>query len=266
MTNYIKSEFYRILHDKTIYFFTLFITALAVLANVVLYLFLTYTTSFPYGNVRFAFINLITGMQIFYIGAMLVVVLLSTDEYKNGVLKNAVAGGLNRIHIFIGKCIVYGAVSMGSAAVILGAFISTAYGLLEHDPAVAAESSLPLQVLLTGTAANLPFSLASVILTAALIQIFRKESHVCIIWALVIYLIPTILQILGLKISLCARIAGWMPWNFLQTEVDVRFSSLQMDALWMHPDGFMKLMIVGAVGIILFGAVGILGFRKRDVS
>lgn len=266
MVNYMKSEFYRILHDKTIYLLTLTIAALTLLVNVVLYLFSTFTPAFPYGNVRFAFINLITGMQIFYIGAMLAVMLLSTDEYKNGVLKNAVAGGLSRIHIFIGKCIVYSVVATGSAAVILAVFISTAYGLLEYDPAIALESSLPLQVLLKGAAANLPFSLASVVLTVALSQIFRKESYVCILWALIIYLMPTALQILGLRISLCAQVAGWMPWNFLQTEVDVRFSGRQMDALWMHPEGVMKLMIVGVIGIILFGAAGILGFRKKDIS
>lgn len=266
MVNYMKSEFYRILHDKTIYLLTLILAALTLLVNIVLYLFKTFTTAFPYGNVWFAFSNLITGMHIFYIGAMLVVMFLSTDEYKSGVLKNAVAGGLGRIHIFIGKCIVYSVVAIGSAGVILAVFISTAYGLLEYDPAIALESSLPLQVLLKGAAANLPFSVASVVLTVALSQIFRKESHVCIIWALIIYLVPTALQVLGLKILLCARIAGWMPWSFLQTEVYVRFSSRQMDALWMHPEGIIKLMIVGVIGIILFGAVGILGFRKKDIS
>lgn len=266
MGNYMKSELYRIFHARTIYFLTAVLAVLAVFVNVVLYLFRVNTTRFPYGSVRFSFSNLITGMQIFYIGAMLVVMLLSVDEYKNGILKNAIAGGLSRTHIFVGKCIVYSITAMGSAAVILAAYISTAYGLLEYDPAVAQESSLPLQILLTGAAANLPFSLAAVILTVALSQIFKKESQVCILWALIIYLIPTAIQILGLKIPLCAQIAGWLPWNFLQTEVNATFSSRQMDALWMYPEGFLKLMIVGAVGIILFGAAGIAGFRKKDIS
>lgn len=265
MVNYMKSEFYRIFHGEMIYLLTLVLTVLAALVNVVLYLFAAQPQPFPYGNVWFSFSNLIVGMQIFYIGAMLVVMFLSTDEYKNGVLKNAVAGGLSRIHIFIGKCIVYSAAAMGSAAVILAVFITTAYGLLEHDPAAAMESSLPLQVLLTGAAANLPFSLASVILTTALCQICRKESSVYTIWILIMYLIPMAFQLLGLKIPFCARIAGWMPWNFLGTEVNVAFSSRQMDALWMHPEGFLKLMIAGAIGIILFGAAGILGFQKRDI-
>ncbi len=266
MVNYMKSEFYRIFHDRTIYLLTAVITGIAVFVNVVLYLFEVNTTNFPYGNVRFSFINLITGMPIFYIGAMLVVMLLSSDEYKNGVLKNAVAGGLSRTRIFIGKCIVYSVTAMGSAAVILAAYISTAYGLLEYDPAVALESSLPLRILLTGAAANLPFSLAVVILAVALNQNFKKESHVCIIWALIVYLIPNVLWILGLKLPLCARIAEWLPWNFLRTEVSAAYSSRQMDALWMHPEGFWKLMIVGVVGIVVFGAAGIASFRKKDIS
>ncbi len=190
MVNYMKSEFYRIFHDRTIYLLTAVITGLAVFVNVVLYLFEVNTTNFPYGNVRFSFINLITGMPIFYIGAMLV----------------------------------------------------------------------------TGAAANLPFSLAVVILAVALNQNFKKESHVCIIWALIVYLIPNVLWILGLKLPLCARIAEWLPWNFLRTEVSAAYSSRQMDALWMHPEGFWKLMIVGVVGIVVFGAAGIASFRKKDIS
>ncbi|MEZ3471153.1 MAG: hypothetical protein K1W40_23090, partial [Schaedlerella sp.] len=196
----------------------------------------------------------------------LVVMLLSSDEYKNGVMKNAVAGGMNRIHIFIGKCIVYGIVAMISAAVILAVYILTTYALLEADFSVPLESTLPLKVLLTGAAANLPFSLASIVLTVALNQIFQKEIQVSIGWASVTYLIPLAVRLLGMQIPLCARIARWLPWNFLSTEVSVAFGSMQMDALWMHPEGFLKEMIVGAVGIFLFGALGIWGIHKKDIS
>lgn len=266
MANYMKSEFYRIFHDKTIYLITLITTALAVLYNVVHYLALTWLTAFPYGNVRFVLSMLITGMQIFYTGALLVVMLLSTNEYRNGILKNAVASGMSRVQIFVGKCVVYGSVATLSAAVILTGFISTAYALLGWNPAVPLESVWPLQVLLTGAAANLPFSLASVVLTVALCQMFQKESQVYIIWVLIICVIPMSVQILGLKIPLLARIAQWMPWNYMKTQVSVSFLNRQMDALWMHPDGFLKCVAAGAAGIIIFGAAGILGFRKKDID
>jgi len=266
MANYMKSEFYRILHGRTIYLLTLALTSLLVLMNVVLFLFMTYAPGFYYGTVRFSFIWPISDMQVFFIGGFLVVMLLSSDEYKNGVMKNAVAGGMNRIHIFIGKCIVYGIVAMISAAVILAVYILTTYALLEADFSVPLESTLPLKVLLTGAAANLPFSLASIVLTVALNQIFQKEIQVSIGWASVTYLIPLAVRLLGMQLPLCARIARWLPWNFLSTEVSVAFGSMQMDALWMHPEGFLKEMIVGAVGILLFGAVGICGIRKKDIS
>lgn len=266
MANYMKSEFFRILHGRTIYLLTLVMASLLVLMNVVLFLFSANAPGFPYGTVRFSFINLISDMEVFYLGALLVVMLLSSDEYKNGVLKNAVAGGTSRIHIFIGKCIVYGIVSIISAAVILAVYIFTTYALLETDFSVPMESMFPLKVLLTGTAANLPFSLASVVLTVALGQIFQKEIQVSISWAAVMYLIPLAVRLLGIQIPLCARIARWLPWNFLSTEVSVSFSSMQMEALWMHPEGFLREMIVGAVGILLFGTWGILGIRRKDIS
>lgn len=265
MTNYMKSEFYRILHGKTIYVMTLSITALAILINVVLYLCSIQTAPFRYGNIRYAFILMITSMQLFYIGALMVVMCLSSDEYRNGALKNAVAGGISRTHIFIGKCIVYGITATCSAAVILTVFISSAYALLEFDPAVPMESTQPLEVLLTGVAANLPFSLACVVLTVALCQMFKKEGYVYMAWYSIIWLIPQACQILGFKVPLLARIAQWMPWNFLRTQVSAAFDSQPMDAIWMHPEGFQKHMIAGAVGILLFGAVGLVGFRRKDI-
>lgn len=261
-----KSEFYRILHGKTIYLFTLVLAGFATAYNVISYLFLVRTPDFPYGNVKFALMQPITGMQIFYIGALLVVMFLSADEYKYGVLKNVVANGMSRSGIFIGKSIVYGITAACSAAVILAAFISSAYGLLEWNPAVPLESTIPLHVLLVGAASNLPFSLACIVLTVMLNQLLNKENLVYIVWVSVVCLIPMAFQLLGFKISFCARIAGWMPWNFLSTEVYASFSSPRMDALWMHPEGFLKLMVVGVVGIVLFGAVGIAGFRKKDIS
>ncbi len=266
MVNYMKSEFYRILHGKTIYLLTLVITGFAVFLNVVLYAFMTWTPDFPYGYVRFALIQMIAGIDVFYIGALLVVMLLSGDEYKNGVLKNAIAGGMSRSRIFIGKCIVYGIVAAASAAVILAVFISTAYGLLEWNPAVPLDSTEPLRVLLIGAAANLPFSLASIVLTVALSLIFKKETQVYIGWAFVVYLIPTAFQLLGFRNLLCARIAQWMPVIFLRTQINVTFSSMQMDVPWMYPEGFWKLIAAGVIGIILFGAAGILGFRRKDIS
>ena len=65
MANYMKSEFYRILHEKTIYLLTFVIMGLAVFVNVVLYLFSTLTPQFRYGTVRFVFGLLITDMQFF---------------------------------------------------------------------------------------------------------------------------------------------------------------------------------------------------------
>ena len=265
MANYMKSEFYRILHEKTIYLLTLSIMGLAVSINVVLYLFSALTPEFRYGTLRYVFGLMITGMQLFYIGAMLVVMFLSSDEYKNGVLKNAVAGGIGRVQIFLGKCIVYGLTATGSAAVILAGFIVSAQVLLGGNSASPLESIYPLRVMLMGVAANLPFSLATVVLTVSLYQFFQKESEVSILWLIIISLIPIAVRLLGYKIPICARIAEWLPWNNMSTQVYVSFSNPQMEALWMHPQGFLKCIIVGVVGIAVFGAVGLIGFRKKDI-
>ena len=82
MANYMKSEFYRILHGRTIYLLTLAMASIPVLMNVVLFLFAANAPGFYYGTVRFSMIWPISDMQVFYIGGFLIVMLLSSDEYK----------------------------------------------------------------------------------------------------------------------------------------------------------------------------------------
>lgn len=260
MANYIKSEFYRVTHGKAIYVFTLILTALGVAFNVVLFGFHKIDGAFQYATVHFSLTSLIGSMRAMFYGALMVVAVLCTDEYKNGAMKNTVAGGIGRSQIFIGKCVVCAAAASVSAAVILTGYTVSAYGLL------TGEASFAFEVLLKGIAANLPAAFATLILAVALYCIMSREMQIVIWWFVVICAVPMACFFLGLKIEFFRKIAAWMPFNYLTYEVSFVFSESKIQALWMEPQGLEKCLIAGTIGMILFVLVGIAGFRRKDVQ
>lgn len=258
MLNYIKSEFYRIFHGKEIYALTAVFSGLAVLVNVILYLFGRYTKDFQYGNIWYSLNNLSANMSILLLSGMLVTAFLFSDEYKNGTVKNVVSFGISRIRFFTGKCIVCALASVAIMVVVLSFFIGSSYLLLEGA------GDITVLVRLKGVAANLPMAFASVILTVALLCLIKKESIVAIVWVVIMSCIPIFCFFMGLKIGWLEKVAEWMPWNYLKYEVNVNMS--QYECLWDTPEGLAKCLIAGVAGMVIFYLLGVVGFRRKEIS
>lgn len=252
MLNYLKSEFYRILHGREIYSATAALAGLTVLMNLVLFAFDRLTPDFPYATVTFS-LNMMTGsMPMLLMAGLIIVLFLFSDEYKNGTLKNTISYGISRNAFFTGKCIACAVAAFLSMLVVLAVYIGSAYLLLN------AEGSMPVRQLLTGTAVNLPAAFASVILASALCCRFKKETAVVLWW------LPMVCFFLGLKIESIERISEWMPWNYLKYEVSVNMSGYS--CLWDTPEGVAKCLIAGSIGILVFYVAGILVFHKREIN
>ena len=70
MINYIKSELYRVFHSKGIYIYIIVCNLLMLLAAVILFYFDKIEPTFPYGNAKFFYVNVVTaGLLIMVIGA-----------------------------------------------------------------------------------------------------------------------------------------------------------------------------------------------------
>lgn len=257
MLNYIKSEFYRVFSGKEIYTATGVLALLTVIMNLVLFVFSARTPDFPYGSVRFSLNTMIGTMNVLMFAGLLITSLLFSDEYKSGTLKNTVSFGITRSTFFTGKCIVCCVSAVASLAVVLTVYIGSAYLLLRE------EGNQPLVELLRGTASCLPAAFASVVLTAALYCLLQKEISVMIGWMIIFWGIPTVFSLLGLKIQLAAKIASWMPFEYLNTEITANMSVY--DCLWDTPEGFMKCIVSGVIGILVFYGLGIFFFRKKEI-
>ena len=139
MLNYMKSEWYRIVHGKELYLITGILSAVVLAANVILYAMTFVEDAFPYASVRFSLSNLLYMMtMLFALGGVLVAVLYA-DDRKNGTMKNAIVHGCSRTSLFIGKSLISVAAGLICMAAVLVVYIGSAALLLEGpaaEPAV----------------------------------------------------------------------------------------------------------------------------------
>lgn len=257
MINYIRSEFYRILHTKEIYLFNLLLTAGVLALNGGIHAAAATLPNIRYANVKFVLSFLTGSMDFLFIAGAVLAVLLFSGDRKNGVMKNAVAYGMSRTSLFFGKCIVSFVMALASMVLLTAVYIVSAILLLEGP------AQPYVELMLEGIAANLPFAAAALILAVAFIQFFEKELIVGLAWMAVIYLIPSICYSTGFQFKTMAEIAAWMPRNYLMTEVTAGMNGYA--CLWSEPEGAAKCVIAGVIGIVVFLSLGILINRRKEI-
>ena len=257
MLNYMKSEWYRITHTSAIYVFTFIMSGLTLILNVVHYALDKVDPGFPYGTTAFTLSYLASGMTLMFLVGAVVVSLLYSGDKKNGLMKNAIAFGISREKMFLGRCIVSCLVSVCSLAVILIVYISSAVLLLE--PGIEPDA---VGILLRGVMYTLPMAAASEILVIASYDYFDKELIAYLFWYIIMALLPKVCALLGLKFAVWGKIAAWMPWNYLTDEVMVDMSG--WNCMWENPSEAAKCLICGAVGLVVFLILGWDMCRKQE--
>ena len=127
MLNYIKSECYRVIHSRSTYVMTGIMAVLPVLFHIILYVTgvaSSTTQDFPYDITSFSFSFLTGSPMLFTYAGLIVAAVLYEDEHKNGNLKNAVAFGISREKLFLGKCIT----AVLTATVLMGLVLTVYIG------------------------------------------------------------------------------------------------------------------------------------------
>lgn len=259
MLNYMKSEWYRITHSKEIYLITGLMSLAVLFMNVVTAISSRSLPGFKYGLVSFSLNTLTSSLPtwMFCMGTVIVGSLYA-EERKNGTMKNSVAYGISRVSIFIGKCLMSMLFCVISLAVILVFLVSSAVLLLDGP------AEEPIRQMLSGVGAALPSAFASAILTMALLSLCRKEIMAYVLWMVIMYGVPVVTFFAGLQFRTLNRAAEWMPWNFLNYEVQANMSGY--NCLWDTPYGLMKCLVAGGIGILVFAAAGLLIVRKKDIQ
>lgn len=257
MMNYIRSECYRIKVSKGIWIAIGILSSIVLAMNVVLALSGRSIPDFQYDTVRFS-LNTFTAQiyNVVIFGAVVPGCMFMEDR-KNGIFKNAVAYGISREKIFIGKCIVAFFYAFLVMCAVFAIYVGSAFALLREP------EWLPLRQMITGIAASLPSATASMICTLIFGILCRSELVASLLWMVVYYIGPTIISIIGMKVELFEKLAGWLPYGFLRNEVVVTYS--EYSCLWDVPQGFARCMAAGFLGIAIFLAAGVWTSRKLEV-
>lgn len=257
--NYVKSEFYRVSHNRGIYCLTGILAILSFLLNAVLGWFgRADGSSFPYDTTSFSYSNLVANPMIFCVMGAIIGIFLYEGNRKNGNLKNTIAFGIPRTKIFVGECIVATVTAIVSLIVVLAVYIASAVVFLEQTGPVR------LTDLLTEIPAVFLIAVASLISGIVCIEAFGKGSTGIIIWFVIWFIIPRIFFYLGLRIDVIHNIAMWMPDNFFGTNV-MSVNMSQSITAWGTTKGMVKCLISGIIGIVIFSLSGVVFLRKREL-
>lgn len=255
MANYIKSEFYRVFHTKSVYLLTGACLLVVLLYNVLLWFMATFTMDFPWATTKHAFSTLEADMHIpLFLSAVMGSVVVS-DDIKHRTINNSVAFGLSRRQIYLSKVIVGIAASAVCLLVTEAGLIGSGYLLLENS-GIAYTLSL-----LKGTAACVPAWIAGMTAFISLYYVTGKESTSIWSWILIMVAVPTVVGLLGMKFELCTRLSSWMLYTMVSyTEPSGEWLIYN----WSTAAGFLKCQEAGVIGTSLFIVLGILAIRRRE--
>ena len=111
-------------------------------------------------------------------------------------------------------------------------------------------------------------AIASLVLANVLLEVFDKSIVSILVWLAVLVFLPKILLLAGMALTtasstLLLDIALWMPANFLTAQSRVNMS--ECVAIWDTAQGMAKCLIAGGAEIVVFGALGVVLLRKREL-
>lgn len=248
--DYIRAEFYKVLHRKYAYWFLL-----AMLAGVGLLV----------GGYAFANAN---GNQIdFASGAGMLSIMLSiglyctlltgdlvfSDQYKFNTLKNEVSYGVPRMRIYLGKFLVSCVIAVVLCIIIIGFYIAACWLVLPHDPARDGEI---LKYIGFSVLNALPLWLGAQAVSLLCLSFIKSSTMASFAFLGLLLFLPGALKLLALLIDpVFMTIRGYM----LVTPFDSQFVLGDWAA-------FGKNCVIGMGWFVAATLVGMFAFRKREIN
>lgn len=253
MMNYTKSEFYRVFITKGTYAAAGLLAGIPLLLNATLYFF-----GDSYANTSFPYSNLVANPMVFAFMGVIIPFLLYEGSRRNGNLKNTVAGGISRVKIFAGECVVSLAVSTLLLAVTMGSWILSAELLLKKTGPVKLSDFL-------GEGAAMYLIAAACLISGILfLEIFDKSITGILVWAVLWFLLPEAIMYLAIRFPVLYQPAMWLPNNFLAVNTS-HVNTRECITAWDTMEGTLRCAFSGLAGCMIFGISGAVLLKRRDL-
>lgn len=259
MISYIKSELYRILHNKWSYLFILICSALLVSSNVVLAVVQLSEDTFRYANTAFAVASFINSISLVFIICIMVGSMIFGNEHGNHTMKNSISYGISRGTIYFSKLFIEILYSIIAFIIITASDVVSAYLLLEHSHVNELNelwklfaACLPIFLFVLGTVNCFAFILES---TGAAIG---AEVGLAIAF-------PLICGMLGQKFEFFRNLARVLPWNMINA-ISIPAKPYNIILPWEGNAGYYNCWVAGIVQMVIIVAIGYIILRKKEIK
>lgn len=254
MMNYIKSELYRTLKNRSLKIMMAIYIGLLTAMVLVLYYYRVTDATFRYANTQFTMGMMYTSMTIVLILTMVISSIVDDSEYKNHTMKHSVAFGIDRKTIFFGKFLVQVLVCIVVYLVILAYLTGISYLFLVHS------SAGEVAILVRISLGSLTCLLAGLTISYVFI-IINENQMLGATWGLVVIMgVPIICNLLGKKVEFVDKLSTLLPYNLIaSTSKIVESSGKDFGAS-------VSATVIGAVWTVAFLLIGIVLFQKKEIK
>lgn len=248
--DYIRAEFYKVLHRKYTYWFLL-----AMLAGAgVLVWGWTYTNA--RGNNMADFTNAIVSLvMLLSVGSYCTLItgdMVFSDQYKFNTLKNEVSYGIPRVRIYLCKLFTSCVTALIACAIIIGFYLGLCWLFLPN----AGTAGEAMKMVGTAILNALPLWLGAQAVVMFCLSIFKSSTVASFIFIGIIMLLPEGLKLMGMLVD-----------PVFQTISEFTLTSpFSSPDFMISPDSFVRCLAVGVIWFVAATLAGMLTFHKREIN
>lgn len=260
MLNYMSAEFYKVFRRK--YPYVTFLT-LAGLAALLCSGFIFTNHGGAHNDFQHGGMSVLMVLSVGLYIALLIGDMVFSDQYKSNTLKNEVSFGVPRVRIYLGKLAVEAVIGVVMSVLVVAFYELLCFATLYpcEDPAMTAYT---WKVVGYCVLAAVPQWLAALALTNMFFFLVKGSTLASFLSVGVIAVTPVVLELTALMIWEAApqvsdallMIRSWMPTQIIEKAAEIAGD-------W----GFIgKSFLTGGVWIAVTSAIGLAGFRKKEIA
>lgn len=246
MRRYIRAELDRNLLRPYFLLMTLIVTGFAVALNVVGSRF----GGEMYVDYSIQMLPAFFGLPIFLI--IMIVDMVSMEEFKNGTIKNIVSSGLSREKIVISKIVVSCILGLIAAFVVMGTYLLSANILMGTPPNI--EAGVLYRGLMYMLIGVVPLWLGCVGVCTFFTTLIDKSFVSGFIYYIYISIVPGILGF-----------ANVLTGKAIFGEINKYMINPTLEGIGSGTVDFQKGILIGLGHLLIFGLLSVLVFKKRDI-
>ena len=259
MLNYIRAEIYKLLHRPYTYITLGVMLALEALYASMFSFHNAHSMATPFGGA------VVTIVQMGFIGFCICLLtgdIVFAGQYKNSTLKNEVSFGLSRTQIYLGKFLAQTLLSIVYLVVMMAFFLGLCAVCLPMESSAGFYSAANAMAIVGYfLAAGLPLWIGAQAALCMCLFLVNGEMASSFLYVGIMFVLETILDAAGLLIGggvgrLLLEVVQYFPVRMLSEAKAVVGDPVYLGQAWL----------VGAFWVAVCTAVGLYGFKKKEIK